>query len=830
VPLVSNLINCCFRQDLDLPSGPWAEVVLNYTGQADGGVYDSSYRMYVDQVPVLFGTTPEYGTWTVEQDLTEYSALLAGVTNLTFLLGAATTGGHFVTNLSLTFYPVPAGSDPPMEPTQFIPLWYSHTVNSSAPSESERVTVPSDAVNATLELWAYGFGPDEFWYTELPSYRAITVASDGTALATEYPFPFVNTGGIDLFLWRPVTAVATLDDRPQVFDLTGALPLLEGTHNLSANVTGVTSGSDWMVDGALVLYTDSKVTGATLQSYSALSNSTPERTVGSTTTESANASYVARSEIEGADGDILVSSVVRESFSSNISTTSGGQWENISQHARSVGSTELSGPDGAEYLNHTFDAPFSVDLGSSFVETRSTGGGYPIYGNFSSSFLVGHQLWNETFSTVGPGPRNSSSSTVEDALAGANGTYAGQEELTGPNAGLILGVSSISTYSPRSFQATNSLDGSAGGYFHEVVASGVDPSGPGNASPVILNSARTSLGAVVTASVSPVEVNTSTTLRVYAPGGLGALTVGWSGLPSGCLPANAVVLPCTPTVPGTTMVNVTVRDSAGDSASASLGPLVVQPAPSVTVLPTYSAIDLGSTVGFNATVTGGRAPYSCLWWSGGALAAPAGPCNRTFSETPGSLGVFEVNVTVIDSAGVAGHSAHVGVQVVPPVSVTISSANGSSSQLTVAPGSTVTLAAQISGGVGPYELTWYVNDLFAGTGAEVNVTIRSSGAMESVYALVNDSGGGSNQSGTVTVEGAATGGASSSGSNSLDTGTLALLLLGVGALAVVLVVVLLWPRPKRPTSRPSSSNPSAGAPPSASSPPPPRGTRDVKNP
>src|SRR5579862_1309986 len=67
--------SCCVESNYSAPTGPWAMIVLNYTGQAVNGVYDSSYRAYVDQSMVLFGTTPEYGTWTVLKDITEYSVL-----------------------------------------------------------------------------------------------------------------------------------------------------------------------------------------------------------------------------------------------------------------------------------------------------------------------------------------------------------------------------------------------------------------------------------------------------------------------------------------------------------------------------------------------------------------------------------------------------------------------------------------------------------------------------------------------------------------------------------------------------------------------------------
>jgi hypothetical protein len=813
---VTNLINCCSEQNVDLPTGPWALAVLNYTERAFGDVYDSGFSVYIDGVLVLDGTGAEYGTWTVQQDITEYSALLSGVINLTLRVGAAVINGYFESNLTLLLYPVPPGAEPPIEPTEFIPLWSPYIQNNifqSDPTVYQQVNVPKDVVNATLELWARGAGPDEFWYSELPAYRAITVASDGTALATEYPFPFVQTGGIDLFLWRPVTAVGTIDQRPLVFDLTGALPLIEGTHNLTATIAGI-SNSNWHLDGTLVLYTDPRISGATLQSYYANETVTPDRTVGDLTFQSANATYIASNEIAGPGGVTNVTSVVRESFSSNTTVTENGEWENLSQNARVVGSTELSGPAGTSYFNHTFDAPFSVDLGSVFVESSTTNGGYPIFGNFTSSFLRGYQAWNESFSRVGPGAGNATISTLSDELTGANGTFTGEEELTDPNAAQLLGISSISSYCPRKFLSTEFIDGASGSYLHVVVGSGVNPSDPNGAVPVVTDSVNATMGVAVTANLSTAEVGASVTLRVYAPGARGGLTVDWSGLPSGCSAADVVVLVCTPTAVGTATVTVTVHDGTGDSATGSLGNLVVTTGPAAAVLPSNSTIDLGGSVTLNATVTGGRGPYTCLWWVGGALASPAEPCDRPFMETPTHLGTYYVNVTVVDGEGVMGHSARVGIDVVQPVSITISGKNEIGSVISAVVGSMVTLSADLSGGIGPYQVSWFIDDSPAATGLELNVTVGAAGTSESVFALVNDSGAGSNLSGTLTVQsisGSPGGSSGSSGSSSLSTETLTFIVMGVGVVAAAVLLILLWPTrkvPNRGRREPAGQGPS----------------------
>ncbi|HEV2231061.1 MAG TPA: hypothetical protein VGS18_02615, partial [Thermoplasmata archaeon] len=62
-----------FSENFTAPSGTWALIVVNYTGSVVSAVYDSSYRLYIDQSLVLLGTSPEYGTWNVLKDLTPYT-------------------------------------------------------------------------------------------------------------------------------------------------------------------------------------------------------------------------------------------------------------------------------------------------------------------------------------------------------------------------------------------------------------------------------------------------------------------------------------------------------------------------------------------------------------------------------------------------------------------------------------------------------------------------------------------------------------------------------------------------------------------------------------
>ncbi len=811
VTVTTDLKNCCVRANFTLPVGNWSKIVLTYQGQAITGVsssavlYDSSYRMYADQVPILFGTTPEYGTWTVERDVTEYRAILQGPTNLTFLLGAAVIQDYFLSNITLAYYPVSPGEPAPAEPNVVLPVWYSASLTAASPSSYDVVTVPSDVANATLELWAYGFGVDEFWYSTGSPYRAITVASDGTALATEYPFPFINTGGIDLFLWRPVTAVATVDNSPQSFDLTGALPELEGTHNLTLSMSGISASSNWIVDGALLLYTDPNITGATSNSYSG--TITPVQTLhsGAVTTETATASFTSNATIDRLrGGDIQVSSTVREMFASNTSIAGSGAWENLSLHTRSVGSVVLSGGVPTTYVNQTFDAPFSVDLGQNLVITRTTNGGFPEYGNFTTSFLSGLQVWNSTTSTTVPSTAGVASLSIVDELAGADGVYGGQEELTSPTAGLILGITTISDSTPREYSQYTVEGELHASYVHLVVGSGTDPPGPYDAATVITDSTSAPLAVGGSISHAFDDVGLPVTLGLTVLGGIGELSYRWSGLPSGCASASSPILNCTPASPGTYSIGAVVTDGTGAQATASVASLLVVGGPSAVVVPSAPGADVGGLLEYNATIRGGFAPYVCRWSVNGTAQPSTSPCQDPFLLPTRDVGNVVVAVAVTDALGATNLSTPVTSIVGTSVAVTLGSSAGNGSSITVAAGSSVLLTASPVGGVPPFVIEWLIGGTASGTGWDHNLTVGKSAGSVTVVAAISDSGGGANQSSTLTVHVSAAP-TSSTSPSSASSDLWEYLAFGAFALAAVLAVALLLtlrrterePRPKR---------------------------------
>ncbi|MCI4369413.1 MAG: hypothetical protein L3K09_07625, partial [Thermoplasmata archaeon] len=438
------------------PLGNWSLIELNYTGVAvatSGAVYDSSYRAYVNSVQVFFGTSPEYGQWTATRDLTPYASLFQGTVNFTFLFSGAFQGCtpwvncYFSSTPSILFYPEPTGVPAPSRANLVVPLWqWNHTsVTAAFPSLTVNHTIPSDVTNATLELWAYGFSGsatlDEFWYSSVPAFREMVVSVDGRMIETVLPFPYVNTGGIDLFLWRPITGAFTTSNRPYEFDVSGALGLIEGAHNFSVSVNGRASDSRWLVAGNLFLYTNPAVTGSYSTSYSEFHHFI-NNTGGNPHTQMFNDSYAYSSIINTTGGTTNASSKTSETFESTdsiVSSASGpttSQWQNVTQSELIVQTAQATQGSSQRSSTRVYDFPFSMDYGVSFTQTSSTNGTYPVAGNYTD-VLDSHQEWNESESllaSVGP----STFSSIDNTVVGSNGITEGRESFASSNSAPVV--------------------------------------------------------------------------------------------------------------------------------------------------------------------------------------------------------------------------------------------------------------------------------------------------------------------------------------------------------------------------------------------------------
>jgi hypothetical protein len=476
------------------PSGMWAMILMNYTGEATGLVYDSSFRFVVNDVEVFAGTSPEYGRWVVLKDLTEYVSLFKGTVSYTFAPPSAVVVGYFSTWLSLSFYPVPRGSTPPVEPDTIIPLWSPISLTPSSPSSTVTVTVPTNVKNATLELYLYGFGVDEFWYADEPSYRDLFVSVGSNPIVSVLPFPYINTGGIDLFMWRPIPAVFTLNDRPYQLDVTPALGMLEGTHSLTVNVTGISPGSYWVVSGALLLQTSSSALPAKQISYSFPAPSVTTETNAAFTyfNQTANLRYSYSSLLPRSSGiSTTASESVTEYFQNN--QTFNAVWENITGLESTVINEKYTSrqADCTTTTNtvESISYPLAMDTGQVLTITSTTSGGYPMYGTISILLFNLLQEWRQSTVETTMGQNTQTTRMFDETVTGTNGNTTGTIELISPIAGIITAITFISanTAAQALYIQPAFPDGSVSMFMHIIVGVSYQPPAPYYAETIVLD-------------------------------------------------------------------------------------------------------------------------------------------------------------------------------------------------------------------------------------------------------------------------------------------------------------------------------------------------------
>ncbi|MCI4330695.1 MAG: hypothetical protein L3K19_02465 [Thermoplasmata archaeon] len=825
---LSYSLGCCVQENFTVPTGTWETVVLNYTGLAVGGVYDTSYRAYLDGTLVLYGTTPEYGTWTVLQNLSEYSRLLHGVANLTFLLGG-TTIGAFRTNLTLSYYPVPTGASPPPAPDEIIPLWLFESVTSSGQMIYANATVPSNVSSAVLQLYAFPYQSDEFFWDgssgpNPTGLRIVEFGLNSTPLGSIIPFPFIQTGSVDFYLWRPISGAFTLNMPAYQLNLTGALGDIEGNHRFWADLQGVGVGAKWEVEASLLLWTNASIVSARPLSHSF----TGPSTTTSGGVQRAQLTFESTSEIVGQTRSWNASSATTITFSDALAPVGSGNWQNVTESTVFSETTSIETPKGNASEVRTYGFPLSVDLGAKFVETSSTGGGYPILGNFTTYMLNTHQQWDASVTSFGPspvGPVITDQRLTDDQLADASGYFGGEEQFATPTSNpTILAYNSSGSSTTKEYTETTGPPTDARIYSHLLAGSTLQPAPPYFAETVtadVTQSTPFPLQGTVIATPSAMDLGAGTVLSATATGGIAPYRYLWSGLPPGCLGAgNSSSVHCTPTTAGSFQVVLRVRDSSG-----ALGPdsavvlLVAEPLSARLISPT-GVIDQGGNATMYPLVTGGVPPLACQWAVNRVQSA--GNCSTPFVASGPVVGTLLVQLTVADATGATATSRPANITVAPGLTVAVFL---TAAGVSVHAGTPVSVSAVTTGGAGAVSFNWTLNGTLLNGAGGSNLTFVPAGAGTYQFAvLATDASGNQVLSNAVDLNVTSPaspriGPAVSSTSGFPEWAGYAAIAAALAELAVLAWVIVRRP-PRQPAPRPTPPVP-RGPPPAG----PPRGAR-----
>jgi hypothetical protein len=284
-------------------AGRWAKVVLRLDGSVAGRQYDRLGWLTVGGVEIFKTSTPEPSPdgiqWSVEKDVTSYSALLSRPQTVNMYLGNTVDGtytGVLNVKVTLTFYAADRAHPAPGVASDVLPLAGQHTDGQDL---AGTVTVPRTTERLLAEVYATGSGGgcEEFWYLTAPSstgyscpadpgpYREVQVLLDGRVAGIAAPFPHIYTGGwSNPYLWYVLPAPRAFDIQPISYDLTPFLGRLTdgAAHTVSVHVVGVPAGQGgWDTPIDFLGWRDQgsrPVTGALLSSH--LSTLTDDVTTG----------------------------------------------------------------------------------------------------------------------------------------------------------------------------------------------------------------------------------------------------------------------------------------------------------------------------------------------------------------------------------------------------------------------------------------------------------------------------------------------------------------------------------------------------------------------
>ncbi|MGZ9584191.1 peptide-N4-asparagine amidase [Paenibacillus marinisediminis] len=374
-----------------LPSGTWGKVILTITGTQAGRQFDRLMQVWADNTQIFVGCTPEPSKegiqWKIQKDITTYLPVLIDevsfTVNLENYLDELHTGIPLM-SVSLEFYPAvsiePAQRNPLDRgvPDNIVPITVSpqpHTVNKEGIMEIE-LELPDDMKELYLDLYAIAQNNDEFWWSNSAAFREIEIYIDQIPAGSVWPEIVLYTGGINPLLWRPVTAIRTMNMPPYRVNLTPFAGLLGGKHMLTIKV--VNGVNYWLMSGSMFLYrtngspTTGKITKNTL-AYTGVSSQGDAPMLGSEenkfTNEEAGNSYQIEGVVETSEGS-YVSSVSSSYRMSNDQTNyETGHWQ-LGHNAQVVITDEnLSGPGGKTTKLHR-EITYTADSAMSYLHAE----------------------------------------------------------------------------------------------------------------------------------------------------------------------------------------------------------------------------------------------------------------------------------------------------------------------------------------------------------------------------------------------------------------------------------------------------------------------------
>ena len=283
-----------------LPTSEWIMLVLTMNISIKGLQYDRVGAVWINGVEVIRLTTAEPTAegiyWTVQKDISYLKRYITDniddlytTISIPNIVNSVYTGILYV-NLTLSVYmnDYKSSSYDPIYDVYIHPLSNAPVVSPGFPlgslslsghhnftysillpetyHETYKTITPLD--DLLIEIFASAHGDEEFYWSDAPGevapligaingtiYREIQVYIDSILLNAIRPFNVLYTGGVDPYLWRPITGIYSFDIPAYKVDLSPFLGLLldNGRHEITVVVYGNTVGGSWFVDCSLHL-------------------------------------------------------------------------------------------------------------------------------------------------------------------------------------------------------------------------------------------------------------------------------------------------------------------------------------------------------------------------------------------------------------------------------------------------------------------------------------------------------------------------------------------------------------------------------------------------
>ncbi len=266
--------------------GPWAKVVFTADFTVTAGTqYDRTAAFYLGHANIYYGTTAEprsalSPSWHVERDVTDLSAIFksaqTGEANLGNFVGVydgVDYNGIIYANAALEFYPANFRNPAPRVPDIVIPVNGSGgdagTLNTGSDQITQTLNLPQNVESVYLDVITQNQIGDEFWYFCVPNnetgplescgntaFREGEIWIDGNPAGVAPVYPWIFTGGIDPFLWEPVTGVQTLDFVPYRVNLTPFAGVLGDGDTHTVAVSVYNANGYFLATANLLVYLD----------------------------------------------------------------------------------------------------------------------------------------------------------------------------------------------------------------------------------------------------------------------------------------------------------------------------------------------------------------------------------------------------------------------------------------------------------------------------------------------------------------------------------------------------------------------------------------------